>query len=173
MRTLWKIGTMALSDSCFDFIRATANAAEALAADVHHYSAPDYPIPYGIEIDALRRACAAVKESPYDPETGAELLRLASSIMTYHDAPPGTPEAVDREAKMKKLIRLLEDNLDDDQKSTVPTVVRNVVVETEFTPQAAARLKMMLTKVGKSAYDVAIKIISDIGSATVKKTMGL
>jgi hypothetical protein len=46
---------MALSDSCFDFLRATADAAEELAVAVHRYSAPDYPIPYGIEIDALRR----------------------------------------------------------------------------------------------------------------------
>jgi hypothetical protein len=55
---------LALSDSCFEFMQATADAAEALASAVHHYSAPDYPIPYGVEIDALRRACAAVKESP-------------------------------------------------------------------------------------------------------------
>jgi hypothetical protein len=31
----------------------------------------------------------------------------------------------------------------------------------------------MLAKLGKSTYDVAIKIISDIGSATVKKMLGL
>ena len=61
---------MALSDSCFDFMQATAEAAEALAADVYHHSAPDYPIPYGVEIDALRRACLAVKESPFDPQLG-------------------------------------------------------------------------------------------------------
>jgi hypothetical protein len=46
---------MALSESCFEFMQATADAAEALAAAVHHYAAPDYPISYGIEIDALRR----------------------------------------------------------------------------------------------------------------------
>jgi hypothetical protein len=31
----------------------------------------------------------------------------------------------------------------------------------------------MLSKVGKSTYNIAIKIISDIGSATVKKMLGL
>jgi hypothetical protein len=31
----------------------------------------------------------------------------------------------------------------------------------------------VLSKVGKSATDIAIKIISDIGSATVKKILGL
>jgi hypothetical protein len=49
----------------------------------------------------------------------------------------------------------------------------NVVAETRFTPQAAERLKAMLSKLGKSAYEIAIKIISDIGSATVKKMLGL
>jgi hypothetical protein len=50
-----------------EFMQATA---DALAAAVHHYAAPDHPISYGLEIDALRRACAAVKESPFDPEAG-------------------------------------------------------------------------------------------------------
>jgi hypothetical protein len=164
---------MALSDECFEFMRATAVAADALASAVHHYSAPDYPIAYGAEIDALRRACAAVKDMPYDPKSGPELLRLAASVMIYHDMPPDTPEAVHRETELKKLIRLLEDAVDEDQKATVPAIVNNVVVETQFTPQAAERLKSVLSKVGKSAYDIAIKIISDIGSATVKKILGL
>jgi hypothetical protein len=59
--------------------------------------------------------------------------------MTYHDTLPHTPEALNREVEMKQLIRLLEDTLDDDQKTTVPVVVQNVVVETKFTPQAAER----------------------------------
>jgi hypothetical protein len=109
----------------------------------------------------------------YDPKSGAELLRLAASVMIYKDTPPNTTEAVNRETELKKLIRLLEDSVDEDQKATVLAIVNNVVVETQFTRQAAERLKSMLSKVGKSAYDIAIKIISDIGSATVKKMLGL
>lgn len=164
---------MALSDACFEFMQATAVAAETLAAAVYHYAAPDYPIPYGVEIDALRRACAAVKERPYDPASGAELLRLASSVMTFHDTPPDTPEHLHRAVEMKKLVRLLQETLDGNDKATVPAVVTNVMVETSFTPVAAERLKAILSKLGKSTYDVAIKIISDIGSATVKKMLGL
>jgi uncharacterized protein DUF2321 len=164
---------MALSDACFEFMQATADAAEALAAAVHDYAAPDYPISYGVEIDALRRACAALKERPYDPAPGAELLRLAASVMTFHDTPPGTPDYSNRKVEMKKLISLLQEHLDGDDRATVPAVVGNVVVETRFTPQAAERLKTMLPKLGKSAYEIAIKIISDIGSATVKKMLGL
>jgi len=33
--------------------------------------------------------------------------------------------------------------------------------------------KKRLSRLGKPSYDVAIKIISDIGSATVKKMLGL
>jgi Uncharacterized protein conserved in bacteria (DUF2321) len=154
-------------------MRSTADAAEALAAAVHHYAAPNYPIGYGAEIDALRRACAEVKESPYDPRSGAELLRLAASVMTFHDTPPDTPDYLNREAEMKKLISLLQENLDSNDRATVPAVVGNVVVETRFTPQAAERLQTLLAKLGRSTYDVAIKIISDIGSATVKKMLGL
>jgi hypothetical protein len=164
---------MALSDACFEFLHTIAGAAELLASEVHHYSAPNYPIQYGDEIDALRRACLAVRERPYDPEAGAELLRLAASVMTVHDALPGSPERRRRETEMKRLIGLLEEPLDASEKLAVPAIVQNIMVETSFTPLAAERLRTMLSRLGKSAYDVAIKIISDIGSATVKKMLGL
>jgi hypothetical protein len=67
----------------------------------------------------------------------------------------------------------LQSSLDENDGAAVPAVVANVVTETGFTPQAASRLKTMLSKVGKSAYEVAVKIISDIGSATVKKMLVL
>jgi hypothetical protein len=165
---------MSLSDACSDFLGATTKAAEELAEFVHYYSAPDYPIAYWSEIDALRRACLAVKQSPpYDPEAFAELFRLAASVMMFHGAPPDTEHSLHREAEMKKLVKLLEEPLDEEEKAAVPAVVQNVMVETKFTPLAAERLKAMLSRVGKSTYDIAIKIISDIGSATVKKMLGL
>ena len=165
---------MSLSDACFDFLRANEKAAEQLAAAVHHYSAPNYPITYGVEIGALRQACLAVKERPYDPEAGAALLRLAASVMIFHDAVPFEAERIRREAEMKKLIRkLLEEPLQGEDETAITATIQNVVVETPFTPAAAARLKTLLSKVGGSTYDVAIKIITDIGSATVKKILGL
>jgi hypothetical protein len=164
---------MALSDACSNFLQATAEAAEVLAEVVHHYSSPDYPIPYGTEIDALRRACLAVRERPYDPEAAAGLFRLATTVMAFHDTPPDTPESAHRETEMKRLVRLLEEPLDNPDRAAVPAVVRNVLVETRFTPLAAERFKAMLSGLSKPAYDVAIKIISDIGSATIKKMLGL
>ncbi len=137
---------MGLSDVCFEFLEAVSTAADDLARGVHHYSDPESPIPYGSEIDALRQACAAA------PET-----QVASA----------------REAEMKKLVHLLQAEFDGDEAAAVPAVVKNVVAETGYTERASKRLKAMLPKLGKSAYDIAIKIISDIGSATVKRLLGL
>src|ERR1700752_2508672 len=118
---------MALSDACFEFLQANAKAAEELATAVHHYATPGYPITYGIEIDALRQACLTVRERPYDAEAGAELLRLAASVMTFHDAAPFEPERIRREAEMNKLIRkLLEEPLQADDKAAVPATIQNI-----------------------------------------------
>jgi hypothetical protein len=75
---------------------------------------------------------------------------------------------------MKRLVRLLQTELEGEDAAAISAVVSNVVAETGYTRPAAERLKnAMLSKLGKSAYDVAIKIIGDIGSATVKKMLGL
>ena len=164
---------MALSDSCFEFLQTMGEAAGKLAKDVHRHSDPDNPIAYGAELDALRRACTAVAEAPYDPEAGSRLIRLAASVMRYHDTPPGTAEASQREGELKKLVRLLEEAVDADDAAGLPAMVENVATESQFTTSASRRLKRLMPKLGKSAYEVAIKIISDVGSATAKKILGL
>jgi hypothetical protein len=164
---------VALSDICFEFLQAVSSAAEELARGVHHYSDPDYPLGYGSEIDTLRMASVAVREAPYDPEAGARLLRLAASVMAFHDTPPDTDQSRARRTAMKELIRTLEAELNGDDTTAVPAIVHNVVEETGYTRAASDRLKTILPKLGKTAYDVTIKIISDIGSATAKKILGL
>lgn len=164
---------MALSDACFEFLNSICEAAEVLSKAVHYNSNPANAKKYGAEIDSLRRSCAAMADSPYDPDVGARLIRMAGSIITYQDTPPGTAASAEREGELKKLIRLLEEVVGDDEASAVAAVVANVAVETPFTESAAKRLKRLLPKLGKSAYEVAIKIISDVGSATAKKILGL
>lgn len=165
---------MALSDSCFEFLSTIVTAADELSAEVHHYSAPDRPIQYGAEIDALRRACVALKEAPYDPEAGARLFRLAASVMTFHDTPPNSEEFSHRANEMKQLVLLLQRELGDgDDATCVPAVVAQAVAETQYTQEASVRLRELLSKLGKSSYDIAIRIISDVGSATAKKILGL
>jgi hypothetical protein len=51
--------------------------------------------------------------------------------------------------------------------------VAAITLETDQTVTATGRLKMMLSKLGKSSYDVAVKIVSDVGAATAKKMLGL
>jgi hypothetical protein len=112
---------MALSDACFEFLQSVSDAAANLAEAVHHYSAPNYPIAYGSEIDALRNACAKFRAAPFDPEAGAFLLKLASSVMTLHDTHPREESAATREKEMKRLIRLLQQELhNDDAISVLP-----------------------------------------------------
>jgi hypothetical protein len=164
---------MALSDACFEFLRSVEDAAAKLAEAIHHYSAPDCPNPYGTEIDALRNACARVRAAPFDPEAGAILLKLAASVKMFHDTPPIHKIAATRKKEMKRLIRLLQEELSEDDAISVPATVSNVVIETNYTPAAVIRMKELLSKLGTSAYDAAIKIITDIGSATVKKMLDL
>jgi hypothetical protein len=165
---------MALSDSCFEFLNTVAEAAAQLSRDAHHYADPDYPISYGTETDALRHACkAAAAVAPFDPAAMARVVALAHSVMSYYDTPPDTELLQPRHAEMMKLVKALQKELDPDEAATVPAVVEQVLKETPDTAKAAERLKAMLSKLGKPSYDVAIKIISDIGSATVKKMLGL
>ncbi len=162
---------VALSDSCFEFLDAVARAAGDLACEIERYS--ESPLGYGAEIEALRQACARVKEAPWDPEVGAQLLRLASSVLWYLDTPPDTPEALMREAQMARLIQILQSNLDPADAQAVAALVQNVAAESGFTERAEERLKAVLGKLGKAAYDVAIKVVSDVASETAKKILGL
>jgi len=93
--------------------------------------------------------------------------------MRYHDTPPGTEPETERRAKLNTLVRTIQAELSPEDAAAVPAVVDQVVAETPFTKQAAERLKSILSKLGKPAYDIVIKIIGDIGSATVKRMLGL
>jgi len=164
---------MTLSDACFEFLEAVRVAAGELAEAVHWYSTPDAPIPYGEEIDALRRACLAMVDSPYDAETGAQLLRLAESVMRYHDTPPAPLKSLEHQAKVKTLVGLLQSGVDPLDTSAIPYIVEHLVSETPFTERAVKRLRAILPTLAQPIYDKVADIIDDVGSATVKKELGL
>lgn len=164
---------MALSDACFEFLEAVSTAARELSQSVHWYSAPGYPLKYGDEIDALRRACAAVAERPYDAEAIARMTRLATTVMRYLDAPPDSPQLAEHRREMKSLIQLLQVELEPDEAEAVPALVENIVQETRFTEAAAEHFKSLLPRLGKVAYETTIKILTDVASATAKKVLGL
>jgi hypothetical protein len=164
---------MALSDSCFEFLEAVQEAASKLAEEAHHYSAPAFVSTYGTEVDALRRAAAIVAEHPYDHEAGSRLIRLAVKIGKYHDTVPGHPAEAENKKEMLELVRLLQSELTGEDVDAVPAVVENIVTESRYTEPATIRLKAMLGKLGKSSYDVAIKIIGDVGSSVAKRMLGM
>jgi thioester reductase-like protein len=93
--------------------------------------------------------------------------------MAYHDTPPTAAEASQRRADLDCLVRALQKELDSDDAAALPALIEQVSAETPFTKQAAERLRVMLSKVSKPAYDLAVKIIGDVGATTVKRILGL
>jgi uncharacterized protein DUF2321 len=173
----WAIGIgdleMALSDACFNFLNEVAQAADRLAHTAHHYSAPDYLIQYGPEIDALKRMAVQFRDHPYDTEAGSQLLDLASSVGRYLDTPPDAKELPERSTKVAQLLQEMSSDLGMEDNKALRSVVENVVVNTPYTEKAAERLKGMLKKVGGSTYEIAVKLLSDIATAAAKTMLGL
>src|SRR5688500_8265792 len=118
---------MALSDACFEFLTAISRAAHKLADDAHYYAAPDYPLQYGPEVDALRRAAWIVGEHPYDVQAVSRLADLASKVQRYLDTPPNSDRSAERKAEVIELVRLLQNELSREEAEAVPSVVDNVV----------------------------------------------
>lgn len=162
-----------LSDSCHHFLIRVGEAARQLTEDAHHYSGPDWLKTYGSEADALKRASKRVADDPFDADALNELMQLATAVMRFHDTVPSTPDADAREQEMKRLIGILQQNLDSAAAASAPTVVTEAMQDGPEAEVASHRLKAMLTKLGKPTYDIVVKIITDIGSATIKKTLGL
>jgi hypothetical protein len=164
---------MALSASCFEFLTTVSEAAGKLAEEAHHYSAPSYPIQYGPEIDALKRAAVLFRDHPYDAEAGGRLLDLASAVGRYLDTPPGAAELPERSSKVAELVQEMSGDLSIEDGKSLPSIIENVVVDTPYTEKAAERLKGFLGKVGGSTHEIAVNLLSDVATAAAKKMLGL
>lgn len=161
---------MSLSDSCFDFTEAIIAAARELQAATEHYA--DSPLDYGAETEALRNACLEVQRFPWNAEAAITLVRLASSVMRYHDTVPGSPHEINRREEMNRLVELLVPDLSAADASVVKRLLPDIIQDTPQAERAATRLRPILSKLGKVTYDMAIKIITDIASDTAKKLLG-
>ena len=78
-----------------------------------------------------------------------------------------------RQAAIASAIEVLQIDLEGKDAVDVAQLVTAIAIETPRTQVAALKLKLLLPKVGKATYDVAIKVISDVASETAKKTLGL
>jgi Uncharacterized protein conserved in bacteria (DUF2321) len=160
-----------LSDACFEFLESLREAAQALAEQSAHYA--NSPLRFGEELDALLVACGDVQARPWNEEAAIRLIRLAGSILSYHDTPPGEPTQPARLERMNALVRIVRSDLGDAAANEVATLVPDLTSDTPKAESAALRLKPILLRLGKVGYDVAIKIITDVASEVVKKTFGL
>ena len=57
--------------------------------------------------------------------------------------------------------------------ASVPDLVNMVTIEAPRTQVATLKLKKLLGKLGKPAYDISIHVLSDIMSETAKTTFGM
>ena len=131
------------------------------------------PFRYGDEIDAILSACRDVQTEPWNEEAAIRLIRLAGSILNYHDAPPGSSDEAARLERMNALVRIVRSDLGDAEATEVAALVPDLTSDTAQAESAALRLKPILMRLGKVGYDVAVKIITDVASEVVKKTIGL
>jgi hypothetical protein len=160
-----------LSDVCWEFLETVRGAAKALGERSVHYAKP--PFRYGEEIDALLGTCIEVQVNPWNEEAAIHLIKLAGSIVSYHDTPPGTYGESERLARMNALVRIVRSDLGDAEAEEVAELVPELTSDTPKAESAALRLKPVLLKLGKVGYNAAIKIITDVASETVKKMLGL
>ena len=75
--------------------------------------------------------------------------------------------------RMNALVRIVRSDLGEAEANEVATLVPDLTSDTAKAESAALRLKPILLRLGKVGYDVAIKIITDVASEVVKKTIGL
>jgi hypothetical protein len=79
-----------------------------------------------------------------------------------------------QEAAIQNLAEVLrEGGLSEEDVAKAESSLPDVIADTPKTEGASLRLKRLLGTLGKPAYDIAVKVISDIASETAKKTMGL
>jgi hypothetical protein len=132
------------------------------------------PLRYGDELDALLVACRDVQRpQPWNEEAAIRLIKLAGSILIYHDTFPGSHDQPARLERMNSLIRIVRSDLGEAQANEVASLVPDLTSDTPKAESAALRLKPILSRLGKVGYDMAIKVITDVGSEVVKKTFGL
>jgi hypothetical protein len=79
-----------------------------------------------------------------------------------------------RQAALENLSEILrESELSEQEISAIEATFPDVLRDTPKTESAALKLRRLLGSLKKPAYDMTIKVISDLASETAKKTMGL
>lgn len=78
-----------------------------------------------------------------------------------------------RQHALAAAVELLEMELEGQAATDAVALIPAIATENPRTEVAALKLKKILGALGKPAYDIAIKVVSDVASETAKKTLGL
>lgn len=79
-----------------------------------------------------------------------------------------------QQAAIDNLTEILrDDGLNEDQMAVFEAALPDVIRETPKTESAALKVSKVLRGLGKPAYDISIKVLSDLASETAKKALGL
>jgi hypothetical protein len=109
-----------------------------------------------------------LKEAGLQPAT--EAISMAKRHEVKIDIASRSRVSIEGEAR---LVRIFQSDLGDAEANEVAALLPDLTSDTPKAESAALRLKPILLKLGKVGYDLAIKIISDVASETVKKSLGL
>lgn len=78
-----------------------------------------------------------------------------------------------RQNALAAAVEFLEMELEGSAASEAAALVLVIAAESPRTEVAALKMRKILGALGKPAYDIAIKVVSDVASETAKKTLGL
>ena len=78
-----------------------------------------------------------------------------------------------RQGAIANAIEVVQMEMDAAHAASVPDLVNMVTIEAPRTQVATLKLKKLLGKLGKPAYDISIHVLSDIMSETAKTTFGM
>jgi hypothetical protein len=103
------------------------------------------------------------------PLHGRELKAIPAYCPDCGEAFPWTKE------KLKAAHDLIEelDELTRDEKARLNESISELAHDSAQTPVAVTRIKKIALKIGKGSWTLLEKIITDVASDTVKKTIGL
>ena len=78
-----------------------------------------------------------------------------------------------RQDAIASAIEILQMQFDGQDATQVAELVPAIAAETPKTQLAALKLTRLMSKLAKPAYDISIKVVSDLASETAKKTFGM
>ena len=128
-----------------------------------------------------KQFCDACGERAIDacPECNAPIQGHLKGVLSLQsaDVPNNCPNCGTaypwRQGAIANAIEVLQMEMDATDAASVPDLLQMVTIEAPRTQVAALKLKKLLGKLGKPAYDISIHVLSDLMSETAKKTFGM